>query len=126
LYVISLAVVYVLCHDFYRKTFSEKNWDLYGSKDSIGKPVMAIFFCFWFCLRMRQRWLVSMRFLWWAQLCQMCLNSEWFYRKSWRRCCYSVITALFCLHRLENRGWFNQRCLFMESDCCYNYCGGCR
>jgi Kef-type K+ transport system membrane component KefB len=25
LYVISLAVVYVLCHDFYRKTFSEKN-----------------------------------------------------------------------------------------------------
>jgi hypothetical protein len=29
-------------HDFYRKTFSEKNRDLYGSKDSI-KPVMAIF-----------------------------------------------------------------------------------
>ena len=46
LYVISLAVVYVLAMIFIVKPFLKRIGDLYGSKDSIGKPVMAIFFLF--------------------------------------------------------------------------------
>lgn len=44
LYVISLAVVYVMVMIFIVKPFLKRIGDLYGSKDSIGKPVMAIFF----------------------------------------------------------------------------------
>jgi Kef-type K+ transport system membrane component KefB len=46
LYVISLAVFYVLAMIFLVKPFLKRIGDLYGSKDSIGKPVMAIFFLF--------------------------------------------------------------------------------
>lgn len=46
LYVISLAVVYVMVMIFIVKPFLKRIGDLYGSKDSIGKPVMAIFFLF--------------------------------------------------------------------------------
>jgi Kef-type K+ transport system membrane component KefB len=44
LYVISLAILYVLAMVFIVKPFLKRIGDLYGSKDSIGKPVMAIFF----------------------------------------------------------------------------------
>lgn len=44
LYVISLALVYVMVMIFIVKPFLKRIGDLYGSKDSIGKPVMAIFF----------------------------------------------------------------------------------
>jgi hypothetical protein len=43
LYVISLAAIYVLVMIFIVKPF-KRIGDLYGSKDSIGKPVLAIFF----------------------------------------------------------------------------------
>jgi Kef-type K+ transport system membrane component KefB len=46
LYVISLALLYVLAMIFIVKPFLKRIGDLYGSKDSIGKPVMAIFFLF--------------------------------------------------------------------------------
>lgn len=46
LYVISLAVLYVLAMIFIVKPFLKRIGDLYGSKDSIGKPVLAIFFLF--------------------------------------------------------------------------------
>jgi Kef-type K+ transport system membrane component KefB len=46
LYVISLAVIYVVAMIFIVKPFLKRIGDLYGSKDSIGKPVMAIFFLF--------------------------------------------------------------------------------
>ncbi|EIA09265.1 cation:proton antiporter [Flavobacterium frigoris] len=46
LYVISLAILYVLAMIFIVKPFLKRIGDLYGSKDSIGKPVMAIFFLF--------------------------------------------------------------------------------
>jgi Kef-type K+ transport system membrane component KefB len=46
LYVISLAVLYVLTMIFIVKPFLKRIGDLYGSKDNIGKPVMAIFFLF--------------------------------------------------------------------------------
>ena len=45
-YVISLALVYVLLMIFIVKPFLKRIGDLYGTKDSIGKPVMAIFFLF--------------------------------------------------------------------------------
>jgi len=45
-YVISLAFLYVLAMIFIVKPFLKRIGDLYGSKDSIGKPVMAIFFLF--------------------------------------------------------------------------------
>ena len=45
-YVISLALVYVLLMIFIVKPFLKRIGDLYGTKDSIGKPVMAIFFVF--------------------------------------------------------------------------------
>ncbi|MDG2433367.1 cation:proton antiporter [Flavobacterium sp.] len=44
LYVISLALVYVLAMLFIVKPFLKRIGDLYGEKDNIGKPVMAIFF----------------------------------------------------------------------------------
>jgi Kef-type K+ transport system membrane component KefB len=44
LYVISLAAIYVLVMIFIVKPFLKRIGDLYGSKDSIGKPVLAIFF----------------------------------------------------------------------------------
>ena len=44
LYVISLAAIYVLAMIFIVKPFLKRIGDLYDSKDSIGKPVMAIFF----------------------------------------------------------------------------------
>jgi hypothetical protein len=43
LYVISLAAIYVLVMIFIVKPL-KRIGDLYGSKDSIGKPVLAIFF----------------------------------------------------------------------------------
>jgi Kef-type K+ transport system membrane component KefB len=46
LYVISLAVIYVVAMIFIVKPFLKRIGDLYGTKDSIGKPVMAIFFLF--------------------------------------------------------------------------------
>jgi Kef-type K+ transport system membrane component KefB len=46
LYVISLAVIYVLAMIFIVKPFLKRIGDLYGSRDSIGKPVLAIFFLF--------------------------------------------------------------------------------
>lgn len=46
LYVIALAVLYVLAMIFIVKPFLKRIGDLYGSKDSVGKPVMAIFFLF--------------------------------------------------------------------------------
>ncbi|PKH66535.1 cation/H(+) antiporter [Flavobacterium sp. ALD4] len=46
LYVISLAAIYVLAMIFIVKPFLKRIGDLYGSKDSIGKPVLAIFFLF--------------------------------------------------------------------------------
>jgi Kef-type K+ transport system membrane component KefB len=44
LYVISLAAIYVLVMIFIVKPFLKRIGDLYSSKDSIGKPVLAIFF----------------------------------------------------------------------------------
>jgi Kef-type K+ transport system membrane component KefB len=44
LYVISLASIYVLVMIFTVRPFLKRIGDLYGSKDSIGKPVLAIFF----------------------------------------------------------------------------------
>ncbi|MFT4669445.1 MAG: Kef-type K+ transport system membrane component KefB [Ulvibacter sp.] len=44
LYVISLASIYVLVMIFIVRPFLKRIGDLYGSKDSIGKPVLAIFF----------------------------------------------------------------------------------
>ncbi|MFQ3173278.1 MAG: Kef-type K+ transport system membrane component KefB [Flavobacterium sp.] len=44
LYVISLAILYVLAMIFIVKPFLKRIGDLYGSKNSIGKPVIAIFF----------------------------------------------------------------------------------
>ncbi|WP_016990717.1 cation:proton antiporter [Flavobacterium sp. ACAM 123] len=46
LYVISLAAIYVLVMIFIVKPFLKRIGDLYGSKNSIGKPVLAIFFLF--------------------------------------------------------------------------------
>jgi Kef-type K+ transport system membrane component KefB len=46
LYVISLAAIYVLVMIFIVKPFLKRIGDLYSSKDSIGKPVLAIFFSF--------------------------------------------------------------------------------
>jgi hypothetical protein len=40
LYVISLAAIYVLVMIFIVKPFLKRIGDLYGSKDSIGKPVL--------------------------------------------------------------------------------------
>ena len=44
LYVISLALLYVLAMFFIVKPFLKRIGDLYAEKDNIGKPVMAIFF----------------------------------------------------------------------------------
>ena len=44
LYVISLALLYVLAMLFIVKPFLKRIGDLYSTKDNIGKPVMAIFF----------------------------------------------------------------------------------
>lgn len=44
LYVISLALLYVLAMLFIVKPFLKRIGDLYAEKDNIGKPVMAIFF----------------------------------------------------------------------------------
>lgn len=44
IYVISLALVYVLAMLFIVKPFLKRIGDLYAEKDNIGKPVMAIFF----------------------------------------------------------------------------------
>ncbi|MFV5686041.1 cation:proton antiporter [Flavobacterium sp. GB2R13] len=44
LYIISLAIIYVLLMIFIVKPFLKRIGDLYGSKDSIIKPVVAIFF----------------------------------------------------------------------------------
>jgi Kef-type K+ transport system membrane component KefB len=44
LYVISLALIYVLAMLFIVKPFLKRIGDLYSTKDNIGKPVMAIFF----------------------------------------------------------------------------------
>lgn len=44
LYVISLALVYVLAMLFIVKPFLKRIGDLYAEKENIGKPVMAIFF----------------------------------------------------------------------------------
>jgi hypothetical protein len=55
LYVISLAVIYVVVMIFIVKPFLKRIGDLYGSKDSIGKPVMAIFF-FNFLICYRSNW----------------------------------------------------------------------
>lgn len=46
LYVVSLAIVYVMAMIFIVKPFLKRIGDLHGSKDNIGKPVMAIFFLF--------------------------------------------------------------------------------
>lgn len=46
LYVISLAIVYVLAMIYIVKPFLKRIGDLHGSKENIGKPVMAIFFLF--------------------------------------------------------------------------------
>lgn len=46
LYVVSLSVVYVMAMIFIVKPFLKRIGDLHGSKDNIGKPVMAIFFLF--------------------------------------------------------------------------------
>ncbi|MBC5838450.1 cation:proton antiporter domain-containing protein [Flavobacterium muglaense] len=46
LYVISLALLYVGIMIFVVKPFLKRIGDLYGSKDNIGKPVIAIFFLF--------------------------------------------------------------------------------
>ncbi|MFV5694403.1 cation:proton antiporter [Flavobacterium sp. LB3P122] len=44
LYIISLAIIYVLLMIFIVKPFLKRIGDLYGTKDSIVKPVVAIFF----------------------------------------------------------------------------------
>ena len=44
LYIISLAIIYVVAMLFIVKPFLKRIGDLYGSKDSIIKPVVAIFF----------------------------------------------------------------------------------
>lgn len=44
IYVISLALLYVLAMLFIVKPFLKRIGDLYAEKDNIGKPVMAIFF----------------------------------------------------------------------------------
>ncbi|MEM8522710.1 cation:proton antiporter [Flavobacterium sp. PL12] len=44
LYIISLAIIYVMVMIFIVKPFLKRIGDLYGSKESIGKPVVAIFF----------------------------------------------------------------------------------
>lgn len=44
LYVISLALLYVLAMLFIVKPFLKRIGDLYAEKDNVGKPVMAIFF----------------------------------------------------------------------------------
>ena len=44
LYIISLAILYVLAMLFIVKPFLKRIGDLYGTKDSIVKPVVAIFF----------------------------------------------------------------------------------
>jgi Kef-type K+ transport system membrane component KefB len=44
LYVISLALLYVLAMLYIVKPFLKRIGDLYSTKDNIGKPVMAIFF----------------------------------------------------------------------------------
>ena len=44
LYIISLAILYVMVMIFIVKPFLKRIGDLYGSKESIGKPVVAIFF----------------------------------------------------------------------------------
>jgi hypothetical protein len=46
LYVISLALLYVLAMLYIVKPFLKRIGDLYSTKDNIGKPVMAIFFCY--------------------------------------------------------------------------------
>lgn len=46
LYIISLAGIYVVAMIFIVKPFLKRIGDLYGTKESIGKPVMAIFFLF--------------------------------------------------------------------------------
>jgi hypothetical protein len=56
LYVISLAVIYVVVMIFIVKPFLKRIGDLYGTKDSIGKPVMAIFFLFNFLICYRSNW----------------------------------------------------------------------
>ncbi|MGQ7946171.1 cation:proton antiporter [Flavobacterium sp. WC2509] len=44
MYIISLAVIYVLMMIYLVKPFLKRIGDLYGSKDSLSKPVVAIFF----------------------------------------------------------------------------------
>ena len=44
LYIISLAVIYVLLMIYIVKPFLKRIGDLYGTKDSLSKPVVAIFF----------------------------------------------------------------------------------
>lgn len=44
LYIISLALIFVLVMLFIVKPFLKRIGDLYGTKDNIGKPVVAIFF----------------------------------------------------------------------------------
>jgi hypothetical protein len=57
-YIISLAAIYVLVMIFIVKPFLKRIGDLYGSKDSIGKPVLAIFFLLdsFFFLCYRSNW----------------------------------------------------------------------
>jgi Kef-type K+ transport system membrane component KefB len=44
MYIISLAIIYVLAMIYLVKPFLKRIGDLYGSKDSLSKPVVAIFF----------------------------------------------------------------------------------
>ncbi|MES2546048.1 MAG: cation:proton antiporter [Bacteroidota bacterium] len=44
LYIIGLAILYVLAMLFVVKPFLKRIGDLYGSRDDVGKPVVAIFF----------------------------------------------------------------------------------
>jgi Kef-type K+ transport system membrane component KefB len=62
--------------------------------------------------------------LWWAQLCQMCLNSEWFYRKV-EDVAVILLLPLFVFTGLKTEvGLINDAYLWKVT--CYNYCGGCR
>jgi hypothetical protein len=54
LYVISLAAIYVLVMIFIVKPFLKRIGDLYGSKDSIGKPVLLFSFLFFFLLMLQK------------------------------------------------------------------------
>ncbi len=127
LYVISLALLYVGIMIFIVKPFLKRIGDLYGSKDNIGKPVIAIFFLF-LILSSYATEVIGIHALFGAFMMGAIMPDVAKFRMIFidKVEDVSVILAIafvFCFHRIKNRSWIDQRSLFMEGD--WSYYSGC-